>query len=293
MMDALIARIRAEVLADAPSLLSLFDTMAGEARFARGWLDADIARLTKGAAILEVGGGICLLSCLLASEGFSVTVIEPTGDGFGEFDALREIVLRQGAEQGGIPHVVRCFAEDFTAQERYDFACSVNVMEHVQSPAQVIARVADVLNAAAHYRFFCPNYAFPYEPHFNIPTIGSKALTQRLFAHKIFNNTRMHNPTGVWQSLNWITVRKLRRIMASEPRLSMRCNPDILSQMLERVTQDEAFAARRSGWMVKLIRGLVVLRLHRLASLMPVCLQPVMDVRLIKSASLTAASGQN
>lgn len=283
MMDALVTRIRAEVLTDAPKLLGLFDTMVGEARFARGWLDADIARLKKGAAILEVGGGICLLSSLLAAEGFRVTVIEPTGEGFGEFDALRAIVLRKAAEQGAMPQLVRCFAEDFTSAEAYDFAYSVNVMEHVKSPAQVITRVADALNAGAQYRFFCPNYAFPYEPHFNIPTIGGKALTQRVFAHKIFNNTRMHNPTGVWQSLNWITVRKLRRILASEPRLSMRCNPHILSQMLERATKDTAFAARRSGWMVMLIRGLVAMRLHKLASLMPVCLQPVMDVRLTKT----------
>ena len=282
MMEALITRIRAQVCSDAPSLLELFDTMANEARFARRWLDEDIARLKDGAAILEVGGGICLLSCLLASEGFSVTVIEPTGEGFGEFDALREIVLRHAKGRGASPQLVRCYAEDFTAQQTYDFAYSVNVMEHVNNPAQVIARVADVLNTAAHYRFFCPNYTFPYEPHFNIPTIGSKALTQRLFAQKIFNSTLMHNPAGVWQSLNWITVRKLRRIIVKQPQLNMRCNPHILSQMLERATQDSTFAARRSGWMVMLIRALVAIRVHKLASLMPVLLQPVMDVRLTK-----------
>jgi len=43
--------------------------MAGEARFARGWLDEDLRRLPRGASILEVGGGVFLLAALLTRTG--------------------------------------------------------------------------------------------------------------------------------------------------------------------------------------------------------------------------------
>ena len=55
-MDEFIARIRSHLDARVPELRSLFDTMAGEARFARDWLTDDLARLPGNAALLEVGG---------------------------------------------------------------------------------------------------------------------------------------------------------------------------------------------------------------------------------------------
>jgi hypothetical protein len=67
--------------------------MAAEARFAHGWLSGDLARLRVNAALLEVGGGEFLLSCQPAAEGFAITAIEPTGEGFGAFRQLGDIVL--------------------------------------------------------------------------------------------------------------------------------------------------------------------------------------------------------
>ena len=78
-MDGFLARVRSHVDAHAPEIRPLFDTMAAEARFAHDWLSDDLARLPAGAALLEVGGGVFLLSCQLAAEGFDITAIEPTG----------------------------------------------------------------------------------------------------------------------------------------------------------------------------------------------------------------------
>ena len=283
-MDEFLDRIRLHVETKAPHLKALYDVMAGEMRFARAWLDEDLRRLPMAAPILEVGGGVFLLTCQLAREGFSVTAIEPTGVGFGEFEELGAIVLSLAALEGAVPTVVRCGAEAFQSEKRYDLAFSVNVMEHVGSPEQVIARVSDVLSAGAGYRFLCANYLFPYEPHFNIPTFGSKALTFRLMRARIESSTRMDDPIGVWESLNWISVPQVRRIASTNRSLDIRFHSNTLRWILERALSDAEFAKRRAKWMVAFIKVLRSLGALRLASLLPASIQPIMDVRLTKKA---------
>jgi SAM-dependent methyltransferase len=277
-----LTRIREHIAVHAPTLIPLFDVMAGEARFARAWMSEDISRLPKGAALLEVGGGVFLLSCQLAREGFAVTAIEPTGNGFGAFEELGKLVLELAAQEAPIPFVARCKAEDYHSETSFDFVYSVNVMEHVDDPERVIARVSAVLRPGASYRFFCPNYRFPYEPHFNIPTFITKQWTEKLMGKKIFANIQMDDPAGVWKSLNWITVGMVRRIVNRDQSLVIQCNAKIFSQMLERSVSDKEFAARRSRWVVAIIRQLVNFRIHRVANLVPVTMQPAMDVQLIK-----------
>jgi hypothetical protein len=114
-MDGFVAGIRTHLDAHAPELRPLFDTMAAEARFARRWLSEDLARLPVNAALLEVGGGVFLLSCQLAAEGFAITAIGPIGEGFGEFRQLGDIVLELAAVK---PTIVPCKAENFTSDKR-------------------------------------------------------------------------------------------------------------------------------------------------------------------------------
>jgi SAM-dependent methyltransferase len=253
--------------------------MAGEARFARVWLDEDLQRLPKGAAILEVGGGVFLLACQLAREGFSVTAIEPTGIGFGSFEELGAIVLALARREGTGPTIVRCCAEAFESDTRFALAFSVNVMEHIEDPGKAIARVSAVLAPGGSYRFLCPNYLFPYEPHFNIPTAGSKALTHRLMRRRIERHTTPNDPVGLWKSLNWITVPQVKRIARSDESLKLSFRTSTLPWMMERALSDAQFADRRASWMVWAIGMLKKLGLLRLATFIPATLQPIMDVR--------------
>lgn len=278
-MDGFLARIRSHVDAHAPELRSLFDTMAAEARFARDWLSEDLARLPVGAALLEVGGGVLLLSCQLAAEGFDITAIEPTGEGFGKFRQLGDIVLELAAAR---PTIAPCKAEDFISEKRFDFAFSLNVMEHIDLPDEAVRRVSEVLKPGASYHFLCPNYVFPYEPHFNIPTFFTKELTCRVMRHRIEGNTGMDDPKGVWRSLNWITVPKVKRFAAKDATLTLSFHRAMLVWMLERALTDKEFAGRRAQWMVAAIRSAVKLRVHHLAGYVPATLQPIMDVRLTK-----------
>jgi 2-polyprenyl-3-methyl-5-hydroxy-6-metoxy-1,4-benzoquinol methylase len=110
--------------------------MAAEARFAPDWLSEDLARPPVNAALLDVGGGAFLLSCQLAAEGFAITAIESTGEGFGEFRRLGDIVLELAAAKLAIAPRK---AADFISDKRFDFALSLNVMEHLDLPDEAIA----------------------------------------------------------------------------------------------------------------------------------------------------------
>lgn len=280
-VEEFLARVRRQVESQAPHLQPLLNVMSGEARFARAWLDEDLRKLPRGAHVLEVGGGAFLLACSLAAEGFSVTAIEPLGSGFGAFEELGVLVLALAAADAR-PEIARCKAEEFTSARRYTFAFSVNVMEHVDAPETAVARVSAVLAPGGQYRFLCPNYLFPYEPHFNIPTFGSKQLTARLMRSRIESARGIEDPAGLWRSLNWINVPQVRRIAATDRSLSLTFDRRTLVTMVERAVDDEAFAKRRSAWMVTAIRAVRGTGLLRFASRLPASWHPVMDARLTK-----------
>jgi SAM-dependent methyltransferase len=279
-MADFLAPVREHVDAEAPHLRPLFDVMAAEARFARSWLDDDLKCLPSGAAVLEVGGGAFLLSYALASEGFSVTAIEPTGVGFGAFEELGHRVLALAKRDGVEPVVARCKAEEFVSSSRFAFAFSLNVMEHVDVPELAVERVVASLNPGASYRFLCPNYLFPYEPHFNIPIVINKPVTERLFRRRIESNTSNSDPMGLWRSLNWITVPRVRRMATAGVGLRVSFERRTLASVIARAIDDSEFAKRRSAWMVRGIRTLKAMGLLHLAARIPASLQPIMDARV-------------
>jgi SAM-dependent methyltransferase len=274
--------VRAHCAQKAPDLLSLLDIYAAEAVFGRNYISADTALLKPGARIIEVGAGAFLLSCQLAREGFVMTALEPTGSGFSHFEQLRELVRDRAVSLGCLPRIVDLPAEDFAEKNVYDFAFSVNVMEHVNDVPRVMANIAVCLVPSASYRFTCPNYLFPYEPHFNIPTLFSKKLTEKVFYRQIFRSKKMPDPAGTWQSLNWIGVLQVRRVAASLKGISTTFDRSFLVSTLERVAVDQSFASRRSPAMRSVLLWFVRLRLHQLLRFVPAVFQPIMDCRLQK-----------
>lgn len=276
-LEPWLAGIRARFADEAPELLALFDTYAAEARFGRRYIAQELQRLPAGARVLEVGAGAMLLSSQLVREGFDVTALEPVGSGFSHFGRMREIVLEHAAAAGCRPNLIDIPAEQLAEQDRYDFAFSVNVMEHVGDPAQVLRRVGASLRPGARYRFTCPNYLFPYEPHFNIPTLMTKKLTERVLGRRIRSSPRVSDPAGTWASLNWLTVPQVRRFVRDAGGLRLAFNRTMLVASLERVLTDPDFASRRSPAVRAVLSRLVRLRLHKLFGLVPAALQPIMD----------------
>ncbi len=274
--------VRAHCELNSPELLSLFDIYAAEAAFGRTYISADTAQLKPGARIIEVGAGAFLLSCQLVQEGFDVTALEPTGSGFAHFEQLRQLVRDRAKSLGCLPRVVDLPAEAFKEKNRYDFAFSINVMEHVNDVPRVMANIANSLVAGASYRFTCPNYLFPYEPHFNIPTFFSKKLTEKVLYSRIFESKAMPDPAGAWQSLNWINVLQVRRVARGLMGIRATFSSLLMVSTLERIAVDDDFASRRSPAIRSILLLLVRLRLHQIFRFVPAMFQPIMDCRLKK-----------
>lgn len=284
-----LVEVRSQFVNVAPELLPLFDTYAAEALFGRRYINSDLEVLPSGAKILEVGAGSLLLSCQLMREGFKVTALEPGGDGFSHFDQMQKLVLLVAHSQGCCPQILDQPAEALDAIERYEFAFSVNVMEHVSDVACVLKKIGCSLTVGASYRFTCPNYLFPYEPHFNIPILISKNITERVLGDKIFGSMKVPDPTGTWKSLNWINVIQIKRIIRGEGGFRVFFNRSMLASTLERIGLDPEFARRRSPAIRIVIMMLVRFRIHYLFNLIPAAMQPIIDCRIEKTNSLEAS----
>ena len=285
-MESWLARVCAQFELSAPKLLPLFEAYASEAAFGRRYLAEELCRLEPGACVLEVGAGSMLLSCQLVREGYRVTALEPIGSGFSHFDKMREIIMEQARSEGCLPEVLSIPGEALDVRQAYDLAFSVNVMEHVDHVEKVISNVSASLKPGATYRFTCPNYLFPYEPHFGIPTLFSKRLTEKVMKKSIFNDIRMNDAEGLWKSLNWITVPQIRRHMRHVADCSVRFDGALLAATLERVLSDPAFFARHSQVIRTVAAGVVGLRIHRLLARFPAACQPMIDC-IIKKNNLS------
>ena len=116
--------------------------------------------LDKDKKILEVGGGIHLLTSFLHQD-YNVTSIEPGGfTGF--TDELRNKILDQ--------HKLKVYTttvEEFTTDTKFDFIFSMNVLEHTDDIKQHIISCMNLLKDEHSLLFIqCPNYTFPFECHF-------------------------------------------------------------------------------------------------------------------------------
>jgi hypothetical protein len=161
-------------------------------------------------------------------------------------------------------------------------------MEHVEDVALALQTIARALRSGAEYRFVCANYLFPYEPHFDIPTVFSKRLTEKLFRRRIYGNRRVGDAAGVWKSLNWITVPQVARAARALPGVSVSFDRSVLEAALLRVVDDREFSARRSPLVRGLVRTAVGLRLHRLVKWIPAFMQPLMDCSIRRQAQAHA-----
>jgi len=279
-MDAWLNSLRINIEKFSPDLVSLFDLYANESKFGRIFIDEDLKNLPPGASILEVGAGSMILSCQLVLEGYKVKALEPFGEGFSHFNQLREIVMREASRLGCAPDIL-CFPiEKLDIHEYFDFAFSVNVMEHVSNIEASILNVSTSLRPGSVYHFTCPNYLFPYEPHFNIPILFNKKITGFIFHKLIKNNINIPDPFGVWRSLNWISSFRLLKFSNKNNSFSLSLKSKVFMNSLIRVTNDEQFAARRPYWLKVIIGWLIVARLYKLLIFIPICLQPIIDCEI-------------
>jgi len=261
-----------------PELIGLFITYQNEAIAARKFLDSSLIELDAGAEILEVGGGILALAIQLASEGFKVTTVEPVGEGFSGISFIMDIFSEISKKENVSFNLKRVPIEECAFDHKFEFIFSINVMEHLKNPYSVLIQLVELLKQGAKYRFFCPNYDFPYEPHFGKWLFSrkdrafylqkSRARSNLIYTDEIF---------GLHTSLNFLTLRRLKN---SVKNIDIRLEPNrnALYEVLNRSNYDLELGERHPI-ITKITRVLCWLKLHHLAKLVPSNFQPIMDVK--------------
>jgi hypothetical protein len=155
-------------------------------------------------------------------------------------------------------------------------------MEHVGDVARVLETVHTSLKRGGTYRFICPNYAFPYEPHFNLPTLFSRRLTERVMSRRIMTSKKVVDSAGTWASLNWITARQVRSICRARLNTTPVFDRRIFDVYLSRALAGGELSQRQGPLLTKALSLLRCLRLATLFELVPVTWLPVMDCRVVR-----------
>lgn len=283
-IDDWVADVRNFINTHNPSLNAIAEVHISEAKFGRHFIDENLRDLPNGSEILELGAGSLLLSSQLVREGYKVTALEPIGVGFSHFNELQKLILELSSIRNCKPALLNLHVENLNVKSMFAFAFSINVMEHVDDVELAIARILDALCIKSSYRFTCPNYAFPYEQHFNIPIIVNKKFTQMLLKHKIYLNKNISDPIGVWESLNWISVERLKDIAQENTSLELKFNKKMLGNTFQRLNSDAEFSSRRSGLVLEVGKLIVALKLHKLMQFIPISIQPIIDCTILKNA---------
>jgi 2-polyprenyl-3-methyl-5-hydroxy-6-metoxy-1,4-benzoquinol methylase len=127
-------------------------------------------KLNKGCEILEVGSGIGIASAGLSSFGFNVTSLEPGGLGFENNAKMASHISKR---LGIVVAIKSEPAEEvrFLLGTKFDVIISNNVLEHVTDVELALSNLFHYLSENGMMIHSCPNYAFPFEPHFGIPLI--------------------------------------------------------------------------------------------------------------------------
>lgn len=263
-----------------PEHFDAWRTYLNEAKW--GWLiiEPAIASLAVDSNVLEVGAGSQALTAQVASRGMKVTAIEPSSVGFSIMKTLGDKVHALSSESGIQYEIIDTTGEQFDQVEKFDFAFSINVMEHVRDINAVLDNVMESLKIGGTYQFICPNYLFPFEPHFNFPTLVNKRLTDlfiRKFAVKLSNAS---DPEGLWSSLNWISVRQINKWAKNTEGISVQFSNRALEMYASRAISDQVFIDRH-----KFISR-VFKNLHPIMSLVirktPKVMSPFIDVTLTR-----------
>ena len=216
-------------------------------------------RRARKLACLEIGSGVGLLLARLQDRYPDHTWqgVDPIGPGFvGAGAPLDPIAAKYDLT------VHRRSFEDFEPTEAFDFIFSVNALEHVPSWRDCIAKAHALLRPGGAAVFLCPNYSFPYEPHYALPIVLTKGITARVFRRRIARYDREQQTAGLWSSLNFI---KKRDVVAfcRERAIPLAFDEAVMTRMIEKHTTDVSFATRQRALArpAKLLHRLGVTRL--------------------------------
>ena len=206
--------------------------------------------LNKNSKILEVGGGIHLLTNYLNEEHY-ITSIEPGGfTGF--TDDLRNQILDKNKL-----NVFTTTLENFKTDEKYDFIFSMNVLEHTKDINLHIKSCLKLLKDENSILFIqSPNYSFPFEGHFyeffipffpkfTFEKIKKNKLIKKLGEKKYHNLLNHLNFNCTYKNIKKLGL----KIDFKHP----------IKEIFERINSDEQFKKRvLSNFFVKMTYNFVI-----------------------------------
>ena len=194
--------------------------------------------LPENGSVLEVGAGMGIASTALSFFGFQVTSLEPGGVGFEINKSTSEHI---STTVGTRVTLVADSAEDveFNEGTKFDLIISNNVLEHVQNVEKSLLNLLGYLSPTGIMVHSCPNYTFPFEPHFGIPLVPFSPIRTSVF---LSSRIRM---SGVWKSLNFVTAHQVRRIF-SRSDFVVQFKKGIMLKSIVRLNDDAEFRGRHA-----------------------------------------------
>jgi SAM-dependent methyltransferase len=188
--------------------------------------------------VLEVGAGSCILSAYLASKGLRMTALEPLVPEFDFFTDLQNRVLDFCRHNKIELNLLRTTGEALDALDRFDVAFTINALEHMREPLRTIDNMYNSLRSGGVLLAHCPNYAVPFDSHFNILLITrSKGFNEWLY------RSTVDRDLPLWNELNFIRYVDVRRHL-KKPGRDFTFNRAVMRDLVTRLFDDPIFAER-------------------------------------------------
>lgn len=239
----------------------------------------DLEKLTQKSLIKEVGSGIGMLSMLVADRDFRVVSFEPESAGFSIMKKFRSAVSSVWLGTGNlrVEWIDQNYSAPTSSADLADYIFAVNVIEHVPQWSELIVSIIDSEKSGAKLRLIFPNYIYPYEPHFQIPTLFNKRLTKRVMAKRILKS-RITDPNAFWNDLSWPTGGQVAK-HCREMEYDYSFSHQAVSSYFERFLHDEAFRDRKGKLFTIGVRTVFPVLTH-LVNWIPGKYLPVIDVTI-------------
>ena len=155
-------------------------------------------------------------------------------------------------------------------------------MEHLRDPYLVLMKLMENLKQSGNYRFFCPNYDFPYEPHFGKWMFLRRNGAFYLSASRAsISNVGQTDSSGLYRSINFLTERKIR-IFLIQNNLRYEVDQNAFYSVLNRSLFDTELQNRHTR-LYRIVLTIQKFNLLHTARYFPKRFQPVIDCTVRKN----------
>ena len=221
------------------------NSLINSCNFGYKYIAPEISNKTR--RVLEVGSGSGLLLALLSTNHKKISFdgVDPNIEGFSIFNNIKKKLIKEYKLQ-----IHQKINSNKLDKKKYDLIFSVDVLEHVDDIDHLFFLIKNKLSKNGKFIVICPNYDFFYEPHFNIPVIFNKNYTYKIFGKKILNDERSNLSSGLWKSLNFITIKKLKKI-TEKHYMNIKLKSELSVDLIMRIYNDENFKIRKfKVWLI-------------------------------------------